>query len=360
MEAAQPAPQAHPTVAGGEGLGARGGGSRRPPVPEPRRQHERGEEGAGDREEAHDRSEDEADDRSEDEAHDRSEEAADDRSEEEAHDRSEDEAIDRLRDDQALATPDLPDLDASDEAPTVSPAVLMRRDVPSGPATTCQMIRDAACCAVELDCQLSKDSAATTVNARTSPHDSCRIEDAAIAREVMRSRRAFLSSVALLASTAACGPTAREIRAAREAQYDAPREEVMRLAADAVGGSYPVASVDDEAGLIVTETSMYEPDGSRVGKATNERDRRAGMNVRSEAGAVTLGFRVIVVGEAPPFQVIVEPIAQEIRANYSGAYTYLPDDPAMPGWINGKVDNLQLDVHRRLARSIKPSAVAQR
>ena len=97
---------------------------------------------------------------------------------------------------------------------------------------------------------------------------------------------------------------------------------------------------------------------TRVGKATNERDRRAGMNVRSETGAVTLGFRVIVSGEEPPFYVIVEPIAQQHRANYSGPYTYLPDDPAMPGWINGKVDSLQLDVHHRLATWIKPAAVA--
>lgn len=173
------------------------------------------------------------------------------------------------------------------------------------------------------------------------------------------SRRRFILLVAALAVTAGCGPSAAQLRQAREAQYEAPRAEVFRLAHAAVASEYGISAADPATGIIVTETRTYEPDGSSAG--TGDQDRAGGMAVRTESGAVILGFRVIVLGEAPPFRVRVEPVAQQMRANYSAPYTYLADDPAMPGWILGKVDNLQLDVHRRLARSLPaPSVVAQK
>jgi hypothetical protein len=172
------------------------------------------------------------------------------------------------------------------------------------------------------------------------------------------SRCRLLVAAAVVALAAACGPSPAQIRRAREARYDAPRAEMLRLAQAAVEPSYPVEKVDPDAGIILTAPRLHEPDGAYA--ATDDRDRKAGMNARSESGSVLLGFRVVVLGDAAPFQVLVEPVAKQKRANYSALYEFLPDDPAMPGWIAGKVDNLQLDVHRRLARWVAPApAVAQ-
>jgi hypothetical protein len=164
------------------------------------------------------------------------------------------------------------------------------------------------------------------------------------------SRRTFLLAVTLLATAGACGPSAAELRQARETQYSAPREQVFGAARNAVAASYPIAQEDPEAGVILTAKRWHEPDGSYLG--TNDDDRRSGVNVVTESGSVELGFRVRVVGDEPPFQVVVEPVAAQVRANYSRPYEYLPDDPAMPGWIVGKVDNLQLAVHQRLAAQL--------
>lgn len=162
------------------------------------------------------------------------------------------------------------------------------------------------------------------------------------------SRRTFLAALALVAVTAACGPSAAQLRAAREARYAGSREEILRLAQAAVEPSYPVSSTDPDTGTITTMARIYEPDGSYLG--TGDQDRKGGFLIATESGQVVLSFEIHVVGDESPFQVIVEPVAEQSRSNYSALYRYLPDDPAMPGWIVGKVEKLQLEVHERMTR----------
>lgn len=157
-----------------------------------------------------------------------------------------------------------------------------------------------------------------------------------------------LVALALVAATAACGPSAAQLRAAREARYPGSRVEILRLAQAAVEPSYPIAAADPDTGTITTTSRIYEPDGSYLG--TSEQDRKGGFLIATESGQVLLGFEIRVVGETSPFQVLVAPVAEQARSNYSAPYRYLPDDPAMPGWILGKVDRLQLEVHQRLTR----------
>ena len=163
----------------------------------------------------------------------------------------------------------------------------------------------------------------------------------------------------IVAAAAACGPSAVQLRAARDAQYQGTREDVLGKARAAVEPSYAVEAMDEQAGTIVTASRWYEPDGGNLG--TGDTDREGGMAVRTEAGAVSLAFRIRVVGDTPPYRVLVEPIAKQKRSNYSALYEYEVDDPAMPGWVAGKVDNLQLEVHGRLERWVAvapPSSVA--
>lgn len=170
----------------------------------------------------------------------------------------------------------------------------------------------------------------------------------------MRSTLGTVLVAVALALAGGCGPSSGQIREAREARYPGERAEVFRLAVAAVEASQPVEAADADAGTIVTTARWYEPDGSYLG--TGDVDRQGGMRVATAAGSVQLGFRVLIVDKEPPFQVRVEPMAAQMRANYSAPYVYLPDDPAMPGWISGKVDNLQLDVHARLSRWLAPKA----
>lgn len=172
-------------------------------------------------------------------------------------------------------------------------------------------------------------------------------------------RHLVLVVLTIVAAAAACGPSAVQLRAARDARYQGSREEVLGKARAAVAPSYAVEAMDEAAGTIVTAPRWYEPDGGNLG--TGDTDREGGMAVRTEAGSVSLAFRIRVAGDAPPYRVLVEPIAKQKRSNYSALYEYAVDDPALPGWVTGKVDNLQLEIHDRLERSVAvapPSDVA--
>lgn len=165
-------------------------------------------------------------------------------------------------------------------------------------------------------------------------------------------RHVLLVGLVAGATGAACGPSAIELRQARAAHYQGSRDEVLRRAQAAVEGSYHVEAVDADGATLMTSTSRYEPDGRTRDPYRDrgrDRDREDVMAIRSEAGSVLLAFRIRVVGEAPPYQVVVEAIAQKMRSDYSAPDALDPDDPAMPGWISGKVDDLQLEVHHRLA-----------
>jgi hypothetical protein len=119
----------------------------------------------------------------------------------------------------------------------------------------------------------------------------------------MMTRSLLVTAAAAVTVLAACGPTARQVRDARDAQYNADRHQVIQLTAAAVAKSYDVSMVDEESGTIMTVTRWHEHEGNHLDVA----DRENGTLLNLPPNAVSVGFRVTVVGDLPPFRVIVEP-----------------------------------------------------
>jgi hypothetical protein len=142
---------------------------------------------------------------------------------------------------------------------------------------------------------------------------------------------------------AACGPSSAQLKQAREARYQGPRDEVFLDVADAVGKEHPIDRRDSAQAALVTRGRWFEADGTYEDKVVRQEDR---MSLTD--GAIFLSFTVKVVGDEPPFQVVIEPSVDQVRSGYSAPYHMKPDDPQMPGWVQGKVDDLQLAIHQRL------------
>jgi hypothetical protein len=157
------------------------------------------------------------------------------------------------------------------------------------------------------------------------------------------SRRLLLLAAAG-ALLVACGPSSAQIKAAREARYQGSRDELFLAVSNAVGRDQTIEKVDAEQGALLTRGRWYEPDGTYEDRALGKE------TVRPEDGAIFLAFLVTVVGAEPPYQVKVEPVVQQIRSGYSAHYQMKPDDPQMPGWVHGKIDDYQLELHARLKR----------
>jgi hypothetical protein len=155
-------------------------------------------------------------------------------------------------------------------------------------------------------------------------------------------RRLFILAAAG-ALLAACGPSSAQIKQARDARYQGNRDEIFLAVAEAVGKEQPIDKRDPDEAALLTRGRWFEADGTYEDKAVREEDRMALTD-----GAIFLVFLVKVVGSEPPFQVVIEPQVDQIRSGYSAPYRMKPGDPQMPGWVHGKVDDLQLAVYNRL------------
>ena len=164
-------------------------------------------------------------------------------------------------------------------------------------------------------------------------------------------RRSLFVVVAALAP-AGCGPSAAQIREAREARYDAGRADVFQVASEVVAEDPGLDLVDPETAVLISAGRWYEAGGAVEDEETTPSGDQA---VILHHGSLLLAYRVAVVGEAPPFQVVVESVVDQWLVGATSLYRMKPDDPDVPSWVQDRVDNLQLAIHRRLQKRFAPT-----
>jgi hypothetical protein len=144
-----------------------------------------------------------------------------------------------------------------------------------------------------------------------------------------------------LALLVACGPSSGAIRDAREARYNATPEVVWKETLAAVQETYQIDAQEQANGEIRTEAEVYERDG-------HHEDKNSDDNVMVQGGSVILAFHVAVRGAEGAYYIEVKPLAAEFVSGSPQPRPLEPDDPDMPGWVAGKVDNLYLAINARL------------
>jgi ketosteroid isomerase-like protein len=160
--------------------------------------------------------------------------------------------------------------------------------------------------------------------------------------------------VAALAVTlgAGCGAPAREARAARARAYDADYSVVYNQVVAAVAAAYPDFLAEDAVQGVI-RTPWFP-----VGLAA-EPGASAGASRRSGEHAPPRRFYVrfdISVTGPRPWRVRV---AGEASAWELGQPTPEPlAGPEEPPWLQGRIDALQVAIHRRLARHAVPAEPA--
>lgn len=165
-------------------------------------------------------------------------------------------------------------------------------------------------------------------------------------------RRWFTHAVVTLAlAVAACGPSAGQVKTAREARYQTEPNVAFTAVMDAVTARYKVDRAAAATGELLTVARWYEPEG-------NLEDRDAsGSAAQLQDGSVLLRFhvRVVVEAGAGAVQVVVTPQAAVMRTGYAQPVALAPDDLALPGWVHGKTDDLYLAIYAKLKTyEIKP------
>jgi hypothetical protein len=159
----------------------------------------------------------------------------------------------------------------------------------------------------------------------------------------MSPRLVFFALLAGLALVA-CGPSSAQIKTARTARYHSTASATFQAAVSALASNdYKVAAADPVSGKARTVDRWYEYDGTYVAKDSQDQ-------IVTKDKMIDLTIQVAVVADGDAFRVEVTPYAMQFRDGYSQLTELKPDDPAMSGWISGKVDNIYISIYDALKK----------
>ena len=139
------------------------------------------------------------------------------------------------------------------------------------------------------------------------------------------------------------GPSSKEIRTAKLAEYDAQTAQILDIATQVIQQKYKVADIDPQQAKIITSAQWYSEDGGRRGTA-NEGNGDYLVNMRG--GDIELSLEVRVLGAAGGrVLVTVEPHTRQLVSGSPQPRPLAPDDPNLPPWVKGRVDALAVDIY---------------
>lgn len=149
--------------------------------------------------------------------------------------------------------------------------------------------------------------------------------------------------VALLAVFAiACGPSSKEIATAKSARYQGDKLTLFAAIKKTVESKYKLQKSDETTLGMQTQPRWYSPEG--LATSANADDARD-MPDKS----INLVLVVNMLPDGDNWIVKVTPVIHRKNAGIPKPEPVKEGDPSLPGWVEGKVDQLALDIHKALA-----------
>lgn len=148
-----------------------------------------------------------------------------------------------------------------------------------------------------------------------------------------------------VAAVVACGPSSAEIKTAKTASYVGDPVDIFKAIIEATGQNYKVASAQKTSESefeLITAAQWYNPEGGResagAGDYVNVVDRSIQLSMIVQLAPLDEKHYIVTVTPKTFQHVSGSPKPRELS----------PEDPNLPGWVSGRVDSLQLDIHKRL------------
>ncbi len=159
-----------------------------------------------------------------------------------------------------------------------------------------------------------------------------------------------MKSALLVLLLVSCGASAGEVKTARETTYVGEPAAMFNELKAATAVNYTLAETDANSHAIRTAGRWFTPEG--------QVDTKANTNPSSvQDKSINLALLVgLVEVDARSFKVVIEPMVRRKNELSSELETLKPGDPTVPGWVRGKVDSLQVEIHHRLGAYVIPTA----
>lgn len=155
--------------------------------------------------------------------------------------------------------------------------------------------------------------------------------------------RVALSLSFLFMVLGCAGPSTKEVRTAKLAEYNAQTTQLLDIATQVVQQNYKVADIDPEQAVLITASQWYSAEGMRRG-TSNAGNGDYLVNMRG--GDIELSLEVRVIGAAGGRVVVtVQPRTRQLVSGSPQPRPLAPDDPNLPPWVTGRVDTLAVDIY---------------
>jgi hypothetical protein len=141
----------------------------------------------------------------------------------------------------------------------------------------------------------------------------------------------------------ACGPSSKEVATAKSARYQGDKLQLFAATKAVVEGKYKLQKSDETTLGMQTQPRWYTPEGLTT-SATAEDAR----DLPDKSMNVALVVTLLPDGDA--WIVKVTPLMLRKNSGMPKPDTVKEGDPSVPGWVDGKVDQLALDIHKALAQ----------
>jgi hypothetical protein len=144
--------------------------------------------------------------------------------------------------------------------------------------------------------------------------------------------------VAMLA--VACGSSA-ELKAAKTAHYKGDKAAMFNIVKETTAAKYNLQKADEAALGMQTTGRWYTPEG--LGASERNDDMRDVPD-----NSLNIALVVTLVPDGDAYVVNIKPLMMRYHAGSPKPEPITEDDPSVPGWAHGKVDQLALDIHTAL------------
>lgn len=153
-----------------------------------------------------------------------------------------------------------------------------------------------------------------------------------------------VSVVVMVGGVGCAGPSAAQIRTAKLAQYNAETDQLLDIAMQVAQRSYKLEPGTIEfKGTFSTVPQWYSAEGMRRGTSN---EGNGDYVVNAMGGDIRLSLEVrVVAGPAGTSQIAVIPHTNQLVAGSPQPRSLAPDDPNLPGWVKGRVDQLSVDIY---------------
>ena len=162
----------------------------------------------------------------------------------------------------------------------------------------------------------------------------------------MRNPCLFVIALAL----AACGPSSKEVAGARTARYKGDKMTLWGGVKSVTESKYKIDKTDDTAMSLQTIARVYDPNGLVAGERNaNQVGQNAYTSTYPDLSLI-IAMNVALQPDGDAFLVVVHPIIERYHAGSPQTEPLHEGDISLPGWVQGKVDQLALELHEALAQ----------